>query len=95
MEDIENYLKSIDTDGKVSRVMVMDSAGNGVSTLRNIANSEYHFITLLDENQINQRKFKHVQPPVRYEHGEANLSECTIELIDSKEPDYIFECRGS
>jgi len=94
MEDIEDYLKSIDSDGKIDRVMVMDSAGNGVSTLRSIVNSKYHFITLLDENQINQRKFKHVQLPGRYEHGEANLSECTIELIDSKEPDYIFECRG-
>jgi hypothetical protein len=94
MKDIEDYLKAISSDGKVNRVMVMDSAANGVSTLRSIADSDYYFITLLDENQINPRKFKHIQPPVRYEHGDADLSECVIELIDSKEPDYIFECRG-
>lgn len=95
MKDIEDYLKAVSSDGKVNRVMIMDSAANGVSTLRSIANSDYYFITLLDENQINPRKFKHIQPPVRYEHGDADLSECVVELIDSKEPEeYIFECRG-
>jgi hypothetical protein len=74
--------------------MIMDSAANGVSTLRSIATANYYFITLLNENQTNPRKFKHIQPPVRYEHGDADLTECTVELIDSKEPDYIFECRG-
>lgn len=94
MEDIEDYLKAISSDGKVNRVMIMDSAANGVSTLRSIANSDHYFITLLDENQIDPRKFKHIQPPVRYEHGDADLSECVVELNDSKEPGYIFECRG-
>lgn len=94
MEDIEDYLKAVSSDGKVNRVMIMDSAANGVSTLRSIANANYYFITLLNENQINPRKFKHIQPPVRYEHGDADLGECAVELIDSKEPDYIFECRG-
>lgn len=97
MEDIEDYLKAISSEGsvaKVNRVMIMDSAANGVSTLRSIANSDHYFITLLDENQIDPRKFKHIQPPVRYEHGDADLIECAVELNDSKEPGYIFECRG-
>ena len=95
MKDIEDYLKAISSDGKVNRVMIMDSAANGASTLRSISNSDYYFITLLNENQINPRKFKHIQPPVRYEHGDADLSECVVELMDSKEPEeYIFECRG-
>jgi len=93
MDDIEDYLKSISSDGKVNRVMIMDSAANGVSTLRSIANSNYYFITLLDENQITERKFKHVQQPVRYEYGDADLKDCVVELIDSKDS-YIFECRG-
>ena len=94
MKDIEEHLKSISSDGKITRVMVMDAEGNAVSTLRSITDSDYYFITLLDENQINERKFKHIQKPVRYKHGDADLKECEVELIDSKERDYIFECRG-
>lgn len=44
MEDIEDYLKAILSDGKVNRVMIRDSAANGVSTLRSIANSDHYFI---------------------------------------------------
>ncbi len=96
MEDIEEYLKSISSDGKVNSVMVIDSAGNAVSTLRSIVDSNWHFITILDENQIRDvRKFKHKQEPVRYKYGDANLTECKIELKDSKEKgEYIFDCRG-
>ena len=95
MGTIENCLESISSDGKVNRVMVMDGAANGVSTLRSVVNSDHYFITLLDENQVsNERIFKHVQPPTRYEHGNADLKECVVELIDSKDQGYIFECRG-
>ncbi|ODS41617.1 MAG: hypothetical protein A7315_01060 [Candidatus Altiarchaeales archaeon WOR_SM1_79] len=96
MEDIEEYLKSISSDGEVNSAMVMDSAGNAVSTLRGIVGSGRHFITILDENQVRDvRKFKHKKEPVEYKYGDADLTECKVELKDSKEKEeYIFECRG-
>ncbi|CEG11285.1 conserved hypothetical protein [groundwater metagenome] len=95
MGDIEEYLKSISSDGKVNSAIVIDSAGNGVSTLRSIVESGRYFITILDENQIKDvRKFKNNGNPEEYKYGEAKLTECMIEMKDSKEKDYIFECRG-
>lgn len=95
MGDIEEYLKSISSDGKVNSAIVIDSAGNGVSTLRSIVESGRYFITILDENQIKDvRKFKNIGNPEEYKYGEAKLTECMVEMKDSKEKDYIFECRG-
>ena len=54
-----------------------------------------YFITLLDENQIKDvRKFKNIGNPEKYKYGDADLMECEVEMKDSKEKDYIFECRG-
>jgi len=62
MGDIEEYLKSISSDGKVNSAIVIDSAGNGVPTLRSIVESGRYFITILDENQIKDvRKFKNIR----------------------------------
>lgn len=95
MDDIEEYLKSISSDGTVNSAIIIDSAGNAVSTLRGLMNSGRDFITILDENQIRDvRKFKHKQEPVDYKQGDANLTECVVELIDSKDKNYIFQCRG-
>jgi len=95
MEDIEEHLKSISSDGKVNSAIVIDSAGNAVSTLKSIIESHRHFITILDENQIKDvRKFKHKGEPEEYKYGDAKLTECMVEMNDSKDKEYIFECRG-
>ena len=77
-----------------SRALIIDGAGNAVQTLRAFSGSDYHYITILDTNQINDRKFKHLKAPQRYQYGEAFLTDCRIELIDSKESGYIYESRA-
>lgn len=47
-----------------------------------------------DTNQIKERKFKHLSLNERYRYGRAGLRDCVIELIDSKEPKYIYESRA-
>jgi hypothetical protein len=79
---------------RCTRALVMDGGGNSVQTLRAFSESDYHYITVLDTNQIHERKFKFLSPIERYRHGEATLNDCRIELIDSKEPEYIFESRA-
>ena len=107
--DLQNYaLQSMDELDKLlgeeqalrapkspcSRALIMDSAANAVHTLRAFSASDYHYITLLDTNQIHPRKFKHLSPPQRYRYGDATLTESRIELIDSKQRDYIYESRA-
>ena len=75
-----------------SRVLVLDAGGNSVETLRSF--KDHYFITILDANQTNQRKFKQILLDERYHHGDATLIESAIELKDSKDPDYIYECRA-
>ena len=77
-----------------SRVLIMDSAANAVHTLRAFSESDYHYITLLDTNQFQPRKVKHLSSPDRYRYGEATLTDSRIELIDSNERDYIYESRA-
>ncbi|MBI4930560.1 MAG: hypothetical protein HY841_07350, partial [Bacteroidetes bacterium] len=78
-----------------SRALIIDGAGNAVGTLRAFEKSEgYHYITILDTNQIHQRKFKHLLPSERYTYGAASLTDCRIELVDSKESGYIYESRA-
>ncbi len=79
---------------RCTRALIFDSAANAVQTLRAFANSKYHYITILDTNQIHSRKFKHLVQPRRYSYGNANLIDCAIELTDSKEPRYIYESRA-
>ncbi len=79
---------------RCTRVVIIDSAGNAVQTLRAFSQSDYYYITILDTNQTHQRKFKHLSTPQRYRYGEAALTDCCIELIDSKERDYIYESRA-
>src|SRR3972149_4367483 len=78
----------------VNRILIMDSAGNGVKTLREMTKSGYNFITMLDSNQINDRKVKFVSEKKRYEFGDAFLTEYTIELEDSLEKGYIYATRA-
>ena len=78
-----------------TRAIIIDGAGNAVKTLRAFAAaSPYHYITILDTNQMRDRKFKHLSAPARYPYGEATLIDSRIELMDSTEPDYIYEDRA-
>ena len=70
----------------------MDGGGNAVKILREII--DYYYITILDDNQITNRKLKLISEEKRYEHGEAYLIDCNIELKDSNEKNYIFETRA-
>ncbi|MCG7847966.1 MAG: helix-turn-helix domain-containing protein, partial [ANME-2 cluster archaeon] len=79
---------------QVNRILIMDGGGNSVKTLRELSKSEEYFITILDDNQTKDRKFKHIREETKYEYGKANLTDCKIELLDSSEKGYIFECRA-
>ena len=86
--------KSHSIKSHCSRALIIDGAGNAVQTLRAFSESDYYYITILDTNQINDRKFKHIRDPHRYHYGDASLIDCRIELIDSKEFGYIYEGRA-
>jgi hypothetical protein len=79
---------------RCTRALIMDGGGNSVQTLRAFSKSPYHYITILDTNQIGERKFKHLSSIERYQYGKASLNDCLIELVDSKQPDYIYETRA-
>lgn len=97
MDKISEYLENTTTlEGQfaVNRILIMDAAGNGVKTLRELSYSGYYFITLLDSNQFTERKVKSVSEEKRYDYGDAHLVDCTVELEDSNEKGYIFETRA-
>jgi rubrerythrin len=79
---------------QVNRIIVFDAGGNGVKTLRGFNNSDEYYITILDENQTKDRKFKHKRLETQYKYGNAKLIDCQIELKDSDEKNYIFESRA-
>src|SRR3990170_4251738 len=79
---------------QVNRIIVFDAGGNGVKTLREFDISDEYFITILDENQTKDRKFKHKRLESQYKYGNALLIDCQIELIDSDEKNYIYESRA-
>ena len=78
----------------VKRILVIDGGGNAVKTLRTFDGSDEYFITILDDNQVKERKFKHIREETRYRYGNASLVDCQIELLDSSEKGYIYECRA-
>jgi len=79
---------------QVNRIIVFDAGGNGVQTLRGFNDSDEYYITILDENQTKERKFKHKRLETQYEYGNAKLIDCQIELIDTDEKNYIYESRA-
>jgi hypothetical protein len=91
---LTQLLDDPDAHASVKRILIFDGGGNGVKTLRSFDNSDEYYITILDDNQITDRKIKHVRHETRYEYGNANLVDCQIELRDSLEKDYIHECRA-
>jgi hypothetical protein len=96
MDTISEYLKNTTTLNQftVNRILIMDAGGNGVKTLRELSDSGYYFITMLDSNQFTERKVKSVSEERRYDYGDAHLVDCTVELEDSNEKGYIFETRA-
>lgn len=78
----------------VKQILVMDGGGNSVKTMRAFKDSEENFITILDNNQVKDRKFKYLKEKERYKYGDANLVDSKIELIDSSEKEYICELRS-
>jgi hypothetical protein len=79
---------------QVNRIIVFDAGGNGVQTLRAFNKSDEYYITILDDNQTKDRKFKHKMQETQYKYGKARLIDCQIELIDSSEENYIYESRA-
>ena len=98
MEELDELLGEGQTErsrkSRCSRALIFDSAGNAVKTLRAFSKSPYHYITILDTNQAHDRKFKHLLSPERYQYGDAMLTDCRMELIDSTDPGYIYESRA-
>jgi len=97
VDQISEYLEKNTDLGiqfAVNRILIMDSGGNGVKTLREMTKSGYNFITMLDSNQVNDRKVKFMSEKKRYEFGDAFLTEYTIELEDSLEKGYIYATRA-
>jgi len=79
----------------IKRVLVMDGGANSVKTMRAFSDQEdEYFITILDDNQVKERKFKHKSRKRRYKFGAATLIDCRIELLDSTETGYIYEPRA-
>lgn len=79
----------------VERVLVMDGGANSVKTMRAFSDQEdEYFITILDNNQVKERKFKHKSRKRRYKFGAATLIDCRIELLDSTQTGYIYEARA-
>jgi hypothetical protein len=91
---LTQLLDDPDAHASVKRILVFDGGGNGVKTLRSFDNSDEYYITILDDNQITDRKIKHIRQETLYEYGDANLVDCQIELRDSLEKGYIHECRA-
>ena len=86
LEKIEGALEGPGPALRVTRVIVMDAASNGVATLRAFAEQDrYHYITALDDNQWNPSKVRERGRAKRYYYGEATLRDCQIELEDSRE----------
>jgi len=94
-ERIEAALEGPGPPLRVTRVIVMDAASNGVATLRAFAAQDrYHYITALDDNQWQPRKVRAEGRPKRYYYGAATLRECQLELEDSRERGYLVVVRA-
>lgn len=92
---IEDALEGPGPALRVTRVIVMDAASNGVATLRAFAKQDrYHYIAALDDNQWNPRKVREQGRAKRYYYGEATLRECLLELEDSREKGYLVVVRA-
>ena len=94
LEKLTELLDDPSAPAQVKRILVMDGGANGVKTLRSFNDSDDYFITILDDNQTKERKFKHIREEMRYKYGNAEIVDSKIELLDSNELGYIYECRA-
>jgi transposase len=98
MEQLDELLddgqKTRSKKSRCTRALIIDGGGNAVQALRAFSKSDYHYITILDTNQIKERKFKHLSSIEAYRYGKASLNDCRIELLDSKDTGYIYESRA-
>jgi hypothetical protein len=94
-DKIEDNLEGPGPKLPVQKAIVMDGASNSVRTLRAFAaQTKYHYITSLDDNQWDPRKIRRRGRPQRYRYGRATLRDCEMELEDSKEKGYLFVTRA-
>lgn len=95
-EKIENSIMEVPgSRTRVCRAIVMDSASNSVKTLRAFAaQTKYHYITSLDDNQWSPRKICQRSYPVPYRYGKATLRDTRIELADSKDKKHLIAPRA-
>ncbi len=92
---LTKHFSDISVQAGVSRVLVMDGGGNSVKTMRAFSGKDdEYFITILDNNQVTERKFKFEKIKTNYRFGSATLIDCWIELLDSTERGYIYEARA-
>ena len=94
LEKLTELLDDSSAPAHVKRILVMDGGANGVKTLRSFEDGDDYFITILDDNQTKTRKFKHIREEIRYKYGNADIVDSKIELLDSNESGYIYECRA-
>ncbi|MCP4755254.1 MAG: helix-turn-helix domain-containing protein, partial [Proteobacteria bacterium] len=98
MEQLDELLddgrKARTKKSRCTRALIIDGGGNSVETLRAFSKSDYHYITILDTNQIRERKFKRPSPTEAYRYGAASLVDCRMEMLDSKDTGYIYESRA-
>ena len=94
-DKIEKSLEGPGPSLPVHRAIVMDGAHNSVRTLRAFAaQDKYHYITSLDDNQWDFRRVRKQGSPKRYQHGDATLWDCEIEMEDSRDNGYLFVTRA-
>jgi len=95
--ELTRHFSDVFSQISVRRLLVIDGGGNSVRTMKAFSaatnNAEY-FITILDDNQTKERKFKHKRRKKAYKYGSATLGDCRIELLDSTETGYIYEARA-
>jgi transposase len=94
-EKIEKSLEQPKSQLQTTRLLVMDGSSNSVKTLRAFAvQDKYYFVTTLDKNQWNPRRIHSEGSPIRYEYGNAFVSDCKIELEDSTDKGYLILVRA-
>jgi len=94
-EKIEDSLEGPGPALRVNRAIVLDGASNSVRTLRAFAaQTKYHYITSLDDNQWSERKIRGPGLTQRYRYGRATLWDGEIELEDSQQKEYLIVSRA-
>ncbi|MDL1974736.1 MAG: hypothetical protein LWX55_08145 [Deltaproteobacteria bacterium] len=93
--ELTRHFSDVSAQACVRRVLVIDGGGNSVKTMRAFSGKDdEYFITILDNNQVKERKFKHKKRKKSYKFGSATLIDSRIELLDSTETGYIYEARA-